>query len=62
MQRSNESGVVGIGVVDDRPGGGEQRRRLIVAAVECAEDPVKLGYLKSDANPRIDLVFRKAGE
>ena len=35
-----KGGVVGLGELDEGAGCGEQRRRLVEAAVEAAEDPV----------------------
>ena len=42
---------------DDGAGGGEQRRRLIEAAVEAAEDPVEFGDLDGDADARGGVVL-----
>ena len=55
-----KAGVVGVGVVDDGPGRGEQRRGLIEAAIEAAEDPVQFGNLEGNANSRHGVVFCEA--
>src|SRR5207249_5802627 len=45
------------GLLQERSGNREKRRSLIVAAVEGAEDPVKLRHAKRSADARIDVVF-----
>src|SRR6266446_8672623 len=45
------------GLLQERAGNREKRRSLIVAAVEGAEDPVKLRHAKRGADARIDVVF-----
>ena len=48
----DEVGVVGLGELDDGTGGGEQRRGLVEAAVEAAEDPVEFRDLDGCAEAR----------
>ena len=52
-----EGGVVGLRELDDGAGGGEERRRLVEAAVEAAEDPVEFGNADGSAEARVGLVF-----
>ena len=54
-----EGGVVGLGELDEGAGGGEQRRRLVEAAVEGAGDPVEAGDLEGDAGAWGDGRFRR---
>jgi hypothetical protein len=55
--QGDECGVVAVGKGEHRAGGGEQRRRLIEAAIEAAEDPVEPGDLnrRADAGRRAVL-------
>ena len=41
----------------DGAGGGEQRRRLVEAAVEAAEDPVEFGDAEGDAEAGVGVVL-----
>src|SRR6266403_1587553 len=47
------------GLLQERSGNREKRRSLIVAAVEGAENPVKLRHAKRSADARIDMIFDK---
>ena len=54
-----EGGVVGCcAKCEDGAGGGEQRRRLVEAAVEAAEDPVESGDADGDAEAGCGVRFR----
>ena len=52
-----EGGVVGLANCDDGAGGGEQRRGLVEAAVEAAEDPVEFGDADGYADARGRCTF-----
>src|ERR1039458_290272 len=45
-----EGGVVAVGEGEDRAGGGNERRRLIEAAIKAAEDPVEFGDAEGGAD------------
>ena len=52
-----EAGVGGLRVLDERAGGGKQRRGLVEAAVEAAEDPVEFGDADGCAEAGVGLVL-----
>ena len=49
MER-RERGVVAVGEGEHRAGGGDQRRRLVEAAIGAAEDPGEFGDLDGHAD------------
>src|ERR1700678_2583675 len=62
MQR-NEAKVVGIGKFNQRAGRSDQRRSLIVMAVEGAEGPIEMRHIHCGAEARADCALRdSAGE
>ena len=56
MQR-DKGGAVDVGVGQDGAGGGDERRRLVEAAVKGAEDPVEAGNAQGRSEARIDHVL-----
>ena len=54
----NESQIVGIGKMQQRPGSGDQRRRLIIVAIESAESPVEMRNVERGAEARADGILR----
>src|ERR1700733_12806700 len=52
-----EGGVVAVGKGEHGAGGGNQRRRLVIAAVESAEAPVEPGDEQGDADAGSGGVF-----
>ena len=52
-----KSVLLACGELHDGAGGGEQRRGLVEAAVEAAEDPVEFGDLDGCAEARGGYVF-----
>ncbi len=55
-----ETRVVGVGVGKQRSLDADQRRRLVVAAVKAAQNPVKTGNRNRRAEARVGIVFRDA--
>ena len=55
----DEGGVVGVGEGEDRAGGGDERRGLVEASIEGAEDPVEVGNAQGRAEAGVGVVLGK---
>ena len=58
--KCGESAIVLVAQIDQRSGGGDQRRRLIVVTVESAEGPVQARDGEGCAEARADRVFSES--
>src|SRR5579872_6396093 len=61
----NKSQAVGIGKLQERTGGCNQGRGLVIVAVEGAESPIEMRDIEGNAKARTDCIFgntaRKVG-
>src|ERR1700690_2063292 len=56
----DEPQAVGVGKLQQRAGGGDERRRLVVVSVEGAEGPFEMGHGERGAEARADGAFGNA--